>query len=136
MKRRRPIPPLSIVRLVRSDSHTPAWNDQIGRTFRIGYYCQDCGMDCVWLVNDAGEYEQTVDQEGIKGYFDVVERSGERSLFGRNRPPIRPLADARGKARRLRSGSALGASHPTVNGKSKTAGEFRRSSSAVVSRVH
>jgi hypothetical protein len=78
------IPPLSVVRLARCDRHTPAWKHQVGRVFRVGYYCRDCGTDCVWLVNDAGQYEQTVDQDRLHHYFEIVELSRERSLFGRN----------------------------------------------------
>jgi len=91
MKNGRIIPPLSVVRLVCADKHTPQWKDQIGRTFRIGYYSRQDGTDCVWLVNDAGEYEQTVDQAALDQYFVVVERSKERAIFGQQRPPIPAL---------------------------------------------
>ena len=84
------IPPLSVVRLVRADGLTPAWKNQVGRSFRVGYYSRQDGTDCVWLVNDAGEYEQTVDQKSIHDYFEVVERSSERSLYGAKRGPIPP----------------------------------------------
>jgi len=89
------IPPLSVVRLVRADEHTPQWKNQIERTFRIGYYSRRDGTKCVWLVNDAGQYEQTIDQAALGAYFNVVERSKERALFGRNRPPIPALPHAR-----------------------------------------
>ena len=92
------IPPLSIVRLVHADRHTPQWKRQIGRTFRIGYYSRQDGTDCVWLVNDAGVYEQTVDQRRLLAYFQIVQRSRERALFGRNRPPI-PTLSANGNSR-------------------------------------
>ena len=85
------IPPLSVVRLVHTDDRTPLWKKQLGRSFRIGYYSRQDGTDCVWLVNDAGEYEQTVDQEQIHTYFEIVERSKVRTLFGDNRTPIPPL---------------------------------------------
>lgn len=71
MKIMRPIPPLSIVKLVRADAQTPNWKSQIGRTFRIGYFSRQDGTDCVWLVNNAGQYEQTVDQSGINDYFEA-----------------------------------------------------------------
>jgi len=119
MKRSQLIRPLSVVRLMRADSHTPRWRDQIGRTFRIGYYSRQDGTDCVWLVNDAGEYEQTVDQGRLNDFFDLVRRSNERSLFGRNRPPIPPLANGRAMAHRL----------PPVNG-------FQRAVSPPALKVH
>jgi len=86
------IPPLTVVRLVRAGKNTPQWKTQIGRTFRIGYYSRQDGTDCVWLVNDAGQYEQTADQKELLNYFEVVERSKERALYGANRPQIPPLA--------------------------------------------
>ena len=86
------IPPLSVVRLVHADKQTPQWKSQIGRCFRIGYYSQQDETDCVWLVNEAGEYEQTADQDQLHDYFEIVELSTERSMFGAGCPPISPLA--------------------------------------------
>jgi len=99
MKNGRIIPPLSIVKLERSDANTPAWKKQVGREFRIGYYCKHCGVDCVWLVNEEGTYEQTTDQSSLHEYFEVVELSHERSLYGRNKSPIPPLRAIRKSAR-------------------------------------
>ena len=96
------IPPLSVVRLVRAGRHTPQWKNQIGREFRIGYYSRKDGTNCVWLVNDAGEYEQTVDQSALLQHFEIVERSKERAIFGLNRPPI----SASGPANRSPSSAA------------------------------
>src|SRR5438046_1435304 len=67
------IPPLSVVRLMRADKHTPRWKDQIGRIFRVGYYSRQDGIDCVWLVNEDGKYEQSADQASFRDYFEVVE---------------------------------------------------------------
>lgn len=88
MSRTEILPPLSVVRLARADNQTPQWKDKIGRMFRIGYYSRQDGTQCVWLVNDAGEYEQTVDQDRLHDYFEVVERSTERSRFGASRLPL------------------------------------------------
>ena len=79
------IPPRSVVELVRADAAARRWKANIGRRFRIGYYCKQDGLDCIWLVNDAGEYEQTADQESIQKYFRIVKRSNEKDLFGTNR---------------------------------------------------
>jgi hypothetical protein len=89
------IPPLSVVRLNHADDQTPHWKNQVGREFRIGYYSRQDGTDCVWLVNDAGQYEQTVDQKQLRDYFVIIERSKERALYGTTRPPIPPLAPSR-----------------------------------------
>ena len=85
------IPPLSVVKLVRVTANEPSWCDHAGRIFRIGYYNPQDGLDCVWLVNEAGEYRETVDQEMIRTHFDVLEISGETDVFGVNRVPISPL---------------------------------------------
>jgi hypothetical protein len=58
----RVIPPRSQVRLIRSDRHTPSWRKDIGRQFRVGYYSRKDGLDCIWLVNESGKYEQTTDR--------------------------------------------------------------------------
>lgn len=79
------IPPLSVVKLTSND---PDWSDQEGAIFRIGYYGKNDGLDCVWLVDDLGNYNQTTDQESIKRDFTVLELSEEDDLFGVNRPVI------------------------------------------------
>ena len=56
------IPPRSRVRLVEADRKTPSWRKHIGRQFRVGYYSRKHGLDCIWLVNEKGEYEQTTDR--------------------------------------------------------------------------
>ncbi len=63
----------------------------VGRQFRIGYYSRMDGLNCVWLVNDEGFYEQTVDQRMILKEFEVITRSSEADLYGDNRPKLEPL---------------------------------------------
>jgi hypothetical protein len=81
----RVIPPLSIVKVISDD---PDWRDQKGTIFRVGYYRKNDGLDCVWLVDDAGDYDQTADQESIRRHFTVLELSEDDDLFGVNRPII------------------------------------------------
>src|SRR6266446_4550433 len=81
----RPISPRTVVELVRADRRTGAWKANIGRRFRVGYYNRQDGLDCIWLVNDEGEYEQTTDHEALSKYFKIIKRSKEKDLFGRNR---------------------------------------------------
>jgi hypothetical protein len=83
------IPPLSVVQVVRIEDE-PNWNGYLGRIFRIGYYNPQDGLDCVWLVDDKGEYRETMDQEMIKTHFKVLELSNETDLFGVERPVIGP----------------------------------------------
>jgi hypothetical protein len=86
---RTPIPPLSVVRV--KSSPTGSWRKNIGRRFRIGYYSKMDGLDCIWLVNDEGKYEQTIDHDFLQRYFEVENVSKERSLYGRKRPRIAPI---------------------------------------------
>lgn len=61
--------------------------------FRIGYYSRQDGLDVVWLVDDAGEYEQSTDHEFLHRYFSILELSDEDDLFGDEREPLGPLED-------------------------------------------
>ncbi|HLW97935.1 MAG TPA: hypothetical protein VKR82_04765 [Candidatus Acidoferrales bacterium] len=98
-----PIPPTSVVRLSNAPRNTPRWRKDLGRIFRVGYYSRQDGLDCVWLVNDEGKYEQTTDHGDLFKYFDVIHLANEKSLYGRGKPPfpfIRP-ADKRKSKRRV-----------------------------------
>jgi hypothetical protein len=88
MKIPRIIPPKTLVRLSRYDDATPQWRRQIGREFRVGYYSSKDGLDCIWLVNDAGEYEQTIDRKTLLMYFDLLKFAHETDLFGERRAPL------------------------------------------------
>ena len=89
------IPPRSRVRLVRADRTTPAWRDDIGRTFRIGYYSRQDGLDCIWLVNEKGEYEQTTDRDYLLRFFEIVQLANERDYYGVHKRKLGPLRPAR-----------------------------------------
>jgi tryptophan synthase alpha chain len=86
-KRVSPIPPTSVVRVLRTQRTL-----REGQRFRIGYYNSQDGLDLVWLVNEQGEYEQTADQQFINDNFAIELRSEERDLFGKNREMLGPLA--------------------------------------------
>jgi len=79
------IPPRSRVRLIRADRQTPSWKENIGRQFRIGYYSRKDGLDCIWLVNENGAYEQTTDRAFLLKYFDVEHLSPEKNFCGRGK---------------------------------------------------
>ena len=86
------IPPRSVVILTSADrKETPDWLDDRGRFFRVGYYNREDGLDCVWLVNDAGAYEQTTDRGTLLRHFAVLHLSNEADLFGEHRTPLRPV---------------------------------------------
>jgi len=76
------IPPRSRVRLVRADKQTPHWNKQLGRQFRVGYYSRKDGLECIWLVDENGKYEQTTDRNFISKYFQIERVSQEKNFYG------------------------------------------------------
>ena len=84
------IPPLSLVQILKVTANEPDWEGREGRIFRIGYYRENDGLDCVWLVEDDGDYGETVDQEMIRTHFKVLQLSDETDLFGVDRPVIGP----------------------------------------------
>ena len=105
MKAPKPIAPHSVVRLARADGKTPGWRNQVGRVFRIGYYSRQDGLDCVWLVDDTGKYEQATDHEFLYRYFDVIHFAHGTNWYGRGRERIRPIRHADGtKPRRNKDG--------------------------------
>lgn len=89
------IPPRSRVRLVRADRTTPLWQKQIGRGFRVGYYSRQDGLDCIWLVNENGEYEQTTDRAGLLRYFEIERLTEERDYYGVHKRRLGALRSAR-----------------------------------------
>lgn len=90
----RVIPPRSVVTLVRADGDTPAWKGQVGRRFRVGYYNRRDGLDCIWLVNDRGEYEQTTDHATLLRHFVVDRMSGVTDRYGDRSPRLGRIAAA------------------------------------------
>jgi len=80
-----------VVRLAHSGKKTPGWRADIGRTFRIGYHSRMDGLDCVWLVNDEGKYEQTTDHDFLYRYFDVIYFTNDTNWYGRRRRRLGPI---------------------------------------------
>ena len=86
-----PIPPKSVVR-------------RLGKVFRIGYYGRRDGLDCIWLVNSDGVYEQTLDHDFLFKHYEIVMLSDESSLYGVRRPKLPPTRKPNGsKIRKSRS---------------------------------
>jgi hypothetical protein len=84
-----PIPPCSVISVKRK-ARSP-WAKEVGRVFRIGYYSKMDGLDCIWLVDEEGNYDQTIDHEGLNDFFDIQSVAKERSLHGRGRPQFAPI---------------------------------------------
>ena len=87
-----PIPPCTVLRVKGSPSKE--WKGNVGKHFRVGYYSRKDGLDCIWLVNDDGEYQETIDHEFLYKFFEIELLSKERSLYGRNRPHLGPITDS------------------------------------------
>jgi hypothetical protein len=85
-----PIPPCTMVRVKASPTKKSAAN--IGKRFRVGYYSWQDGLDCIWLVNDDGKYERTIDHEFLHKFFEIELLLKERSLYGKNRPRLAPIS--------------------------------------------
>jgi hypothetical protein len=83
--------PRTVVKLIKLWPHARNQGKEIGQIYRIGYYCKDCGIDTVWLVDENGGYNWTADNEFIDRYFEVVESSKERSVYGKGKSAIAPL---------------------------------------------
>jgi len=98
-----PIPPLSVVRLAGRHGESSWWKRNKGRVFRVGYYSHMDGLDCIWLVNDAGVYEQTTDHEFLYRYFDVIQFAAHTNLYGRRRPKLPPIRIADRAPRRRKN---------------------------------
>ena len=83
--------PRTVVRLKKLWPYARQQGKEIGQIYRIGYYCRNCGLDTVWLVDKSGGYSWSADNDFIDRYFEVIEISKERSVFGKGKPKIGPL---------------------------------------------
>lgn len=105
----KPIPPRSVVRLAGCPSDKHAWRKHLGTIYRIGYYNRRDGLDCIWLVNELGEYQETVDHDYLSKYFDLIQVSDEKSLYGAKRPQLgRVIAASKRRRSRPRSKRRVG----------------------------
>jgi len=48
-----------------------------GQSFRVAYYRWRDGSDCIWRVNDAGKYLQTIDHDLLQKHFEVESKCRE-----------------------------------------------------------
>jgi hypothetical protein len=84
-----PIPPRTIV-AVSQGSDNP-YSHLSGRKIRIGYYSEQDGLDCIWLVYPDGKYGETTDHDHLYRFFVVEELSDESDLYGDGKAPFGPL---------------------------------------------
>src|SRR5258708_7932726 len=88
-----PIPPCSVIS-VRRVARSP-WANEVRRIFRVGYYSRNDGLDCVWLVDGQGKYDQSIDHDFLHKFFKIESVSKERSLYGRGRPQFGPSSEVK-----------------------------------------
>jgi len=81
--------PLTVLRIIKLWPHARKKGHEVGQIYRIGYYSKQDGLELIWLVDDNGEYNWTADNEFIDKYFEIIEPSKERSIYGNNRPKIK-----------------------------------------------
>ncbi len=89
----RPVPIPPVVRAAYKGTSV-SFRKHNGRIFRVGYYSRADGLDCIWLVNDEGHYEQTVDHEFLYKHFDIIQFADQTNWYGRRRPKIPPIRHA------------------------------------------
>jgi hypothetical protein len=75
------MPPKSVVRFCPKKPKR-AWKKDVGKVYRIGFYGRVDGLDCIWLVDDEGEYAETVDHGFLFKHFDILVVSDETDLYG------------------------------------------------------
>ncbi len=85
------IRPRTVLTLKKLWPHARKQGRELGQIWRVGYYSKRDGLEVVWLVDEKGEYQWTVDKDFVVEFFCVVSESKERSLYGLHRPPIGPL---------------------------------------------
>ena len=95
-----PIPPRSVVELIKADRKTPGWKEHIGAQYRIGYYFPNDGLDVVWLVDAEGKYCEITDHEFLFKYFKIIHLSSETDFFGIRRRRLGPLKKSSTKNKR------------------------------------
>ena len=69
---------------------------------RVGYYSPQDGLECIWLVNEDGEYCETVDKKYLEKHYQAISVSEERDYYGENRPAIKRLSEK--EKRKLQQG--------------------------------
>lgn len=88
-----PIPPHSIIRLIKSDG-TPFWFGKVGRKCRVGYYSPADGLDVIWIVDQFGDYVETTDLSDFHEWFVIVELADAGSdYYGDDSAPFTAISD-------------------------------------------
>jgi hypothetical protein len=87
-----PIPPRSVLRLIKLWPHARKKGHEVGEIWRVGYYSKQDGLDCIWLVNTEGVYDWTSDHDWLYRKFEVLSLSNEDDFHGDDREVMLPLS--------------------------------------------
>jgi len=79
------------MRLYKLWPHAKSKGHYIGEIRRVGYYSRQDGLDCIWLVNEAGEYDWTVDHDFLNAHFEILDTSEEEDYYGEERLALGPV---------------------------------------------
>jgi hypothetical protein len=86
----KPLPPRTVLRLVKLWPHARKKGHDIGEIRRVGFYSEQDGLDCIWLVNDEGEYDWTADHRWVFDKFEIVNLANETDFFGKSKRRLGP----------------------------------------------
>ena len=67
---------------MKADRQTPPGAKTLLGDFGVGCYSRKDGLDCIWVVNEDGEYEQATDREFLLKYFEIERLSQEKNFYG------------------------------------------------------
>jgi hypothetical protein len=81
MKMQVPVLPKTQIKLVKLWPYARR-RHQRDEIWTIGYYCRHCGLETIWLMNNAGEYVWTIDREFLRKHFVIIKTSSEKSIYG------------------------------------------------------
>jgi hypothetical protein len=83
--------PETQLKLIRLWPHAHKKNHFKGEIRRVGYYSKKDGLDCIWLVDNNGNYNWTADIEFIKKHFIVFKKARNRSIYGFKKKPLKEI---------------------------------------------
>ena len=92
MKRKRAmITPGSVLRLKAIPLLADLWKAKIARCCRVGFYSRMDGDDIVWLVDEFGDYCETIDLTKVNKYFEILVLSSNQDFYGDRSDPLAAL---------------------------------------------
>ena len=77
------IGPKSVIKLIKLWPYArKKQGHEIGEIWTVGYYCKQDGLDVIWLVNSAGEYNWTINHDFLKKHYEIIYESGDKDFYG------------------------------------------------------